>query len=958
MLIGRSSVFVLSSSVLLFLLSVRGVLHVHSGWEIRTYFGDLSCGHGSAFFQSIVQYGSCIVKKDRSGKTVGSYVLYLCNAFDGECYSEPTTEPTDEPTEAPTEVQAVAPSLAPTVKPPARRPTPRPTSRPARRLLTSSFINNNTFVFLNLTYPTIDCSGDEASTIATLYNAEPSLFLYGGQCLGSSLEVGGFASGVSYVSSFVVAQSMPFQYNANEATAAMRLLSSPALTLRGFETLYFTDESACDRGKPGAAYQTVYAPERCIRGDGELGGIANSSLRFVNNYNWVTMHAYVDSSDCSGPVSKIRTEANLACVASEQATTIGLAVNQVFVNPLFSTFMTTDPSAELLAIISEYEKLWAAKIAISAVGALCSLLMLLLIIDLKRWTDYNRILFALSLAQLCFDLCLLTSKNRDTLVMEIRTARFDSGGRYDVDNKAYESYILGDLLKNSAVNGVCLISNVLSFTVVYIVSYSRAFPLRRWSLTIATAIILVSVVPNIALYCFRRDLLSRGKTNDPNALMVFQLVQGIKALSIVLNVAAVATVAIFGMNHTRTSAKRSQTADSRKKNSIADELIRRLTPYPLIQAVTQFPAVWDNYMFLPKAAGMSQNGGRDSDDAFYKQPDYRACWALQYTVLPSAGLFFFVALVYHSKDIQRRFFFRLRQFSGTKGTSDATDDAGRSSWLSRKADGSLVAERKKSSVAAGAGSSAAGESASTSPPNTSMGTASPASPASPAAAASNEDPIPPAIPLSTLDEQQLADLIDESNDRSSRKLADHITSTSTILRPLSTLFLGQKGSSVLDPDADSAMDRGSVFDWQSTYNQSQSFRPASSQQTTAVDINPVFRTSLKFAGTMANSDTELQDPSNWVSARWTRPSAESAAAAAGAGASEEQLPRDSIPSGYRGSVEGDQRGSQQNRRLHPSISTASPNSRALYSGSQKIRKQRSDSAGSASSLSPDSPSRL
>jgi len=653
---GNFGVFAFSLYWLWLTTLLRGVQgqQIHSGWEIRSYFGDLSCS-GPAFFQAIVQYGSCIVRRDESGKAVGSYVLYLCNAFDRECYSEPTTEPTDELTEAPTEVPTAAPSSAPAVKQPARRPTPRPTSRPARRLLTPSFINNNTFVFLNLTYSTIDCSGDEPSTIATRYDNDSSLFLYGGQCLGSSLDVGGFAAGVSYVSSLVIAQSMPFQYNATAATAAMRLLPSPALTLRGFETLYFTDEAACDRGKSGAVYQTVFATERCIRGDGELSGKANSSLRFVNNYNWVTVHAYRDSLDCSGPGTKDRTEPNLACVAREQVTTIGLAVNQVFVSPLFSTYMTTDTPAELLDLISLYQMLWPVKISISAVGAFCSLLMLLLIIDLKRWTDYNRILFALSLAQLCFDLCLLTSKNKDALVLELRTARYDSG-RYDVDPKAYESYILGELLKNSAVNAVCLISNVLSFTVVYIVSYSRAFPLRRWAWTIATAIILVSVVPNIALYCFRRDLLSRGETNNSNLPTVFQLVKGIKALSIALNASAVVTVAISGLNHARTSAKRSQTADARKKNTIVDELIRRLVFYPLIQAVTQFSDLWDHYMFLPKAAGMSQNEDTDSDDAFYKQPDYRACWILQYTILPSAGLFFFVAFVYHSKDIQRRFF--------------------------------------------------------------------------------------------------------------------------------------------------------------------------------------------------------------------------------------------------------------------------------------------------------------
>ena len=78
-----------------------------SGHTVRTYYRGEDCG-GAAFYESIEQFGACVVSRDGEGRAVGSYAVYLCSA--DNCYggdggvattSEPTTDPTEHPSTAP-----------------------------------------------------------------------------------------------------------------------------------------------------------------------------------------------------------------------------------------------------------------------------------------------------------------------------------------------------------------------------------------------------------------------------------------------------------------------------------------------------------------------------------------------------------------------------------------------------------------------------------------------------------------------------------------------------------------------------------------------------------------------------------------------------------------------------------------------------------------------------------------
>jgi hypothetical protein len=60
------------------------------------------------------------------------------------------------------------------------------------------------------------------------------------------------------------------------------------------------------------------------------------------------------------------------------------------------------------------------KMAIAALSASTTLTMLLLVVSLKKWTDFTRILLALACMQLCFDVCLLMSAKRDAVVLGVQ----------------------------------------------------------------------------------------------------------------------------------------------------------------------------------------------------------------------------------------------------------------------------------------------------------------------------------------------------------------------------------------------------------------------------------------------------------------------------------------------------------------------------------------------------------
>jgi len=101
------------------------------------------------------------------------------------------------------------------------------------------------------------------------------------------------------------------------------------------------------------------------------------------------------------------------------------------------------------------------------------------------------------------------------------------------------------------------------------------------------------------------------------------------------------------------------------------ELVKRLWLYPIILFVTQLPIFWDDFAYFKKVFSNDKSvvdgsgttrfaaNARFSDDAFYKDPTYEACWFLYYLLVPLAGFFFavyFTFVVPSSRDRIRRLF--------------------------------------------------------------------------------------------------------------------------------------------------------------------------------------------------------------------------------------------------------------------------------------------------------------
>lgn len=231
------------------------------------------------------------------------------------------------------------------------------------------------------------------------------------------------------------------------------------------------------------------------------------------------------------------------------------------------------------------------------------------------------------------------------------------------------------------INATCLVSNILSFVVVYIVVFGRSIPIKNYLPHLSFLIAcLVCPLPGWLLF-LRLQLASKGS----NAMEDFALVNGLASaihgimlVSVSLNVAALFVVLSFKARTARTkgnspsilfasvkgltvsvaglgSALRGGTGSSTspaKKKNVIDELIARLFVYPAIHVLTQFLAAFDIYYYQPKTRVVSQSL-TVSDDSFYKTRDYKIFWMASSVLVPSAGIAFFLAYAVQSPDMKK-----------------------------------------------------------------------------------------------------------------------------------------------------------------------------------------------------------------------------------------------------------------------------------------------------------------
>jgi hypothetical protein len=356
---------------------------------------------------------------------------------------------------------------------------------------------------------------------------------------------------------------------------------------------------------------------------------------------------------------------------------------------------------------------------------------------------------------------------------------------------AYRRFIFAEFFKEAAVTAVCLISNILSLASSYIVLWGRSFPLRRYSALFAVAVLVLATVPAAVLASRRWALQHTDQSTFVDRgfyLGALQTVPAVKAASILFNVVCLVCIGVSGAS-LASSRKRSIKGEGQRKASLTSELVRRLVVYPVIQIATQLPVLWDYWIYMPRAFDLRLGGSSSSDDSFYKTQDYRACWALQFVLTPSAGVWFAAAFVYLSKDVQKQFLARLVQFCPGIGVC-----------VERNNETSI--RRKASSIMSFFGRPSAARTNGNINSNA-ISTAS--APDEPALSAVLTEVAQFRLSIVKLDEQQLCDLIDQSaseEQADGQQEANPGRSSTFLLRPTS-VFSPSKGSL--------AQSRGSVF---------------------------------------------------------------------------------------------------------------------------------------------------
>ena len=246
-------------ALLFFRLARPQDFHLLAGHVIQTNYSGNSCDSGATSGDVIATFGDCFLKRE-GGQIVGSYALFLCTWPEFIKWHTATAEPTLEPTfldltpEPTPEPMYLPPSPPPSPNPsrPSRRPTPRPSLLPAVPFLVAPLsrelsaqqqtppLDDLTFITVNFTYSSHDCSGDEASTIAHVYASEEDVphFLHSGSCLSDPKKSGV----VWYIKKFVQTRSFEFSYNVSgllHSTGGEGLISGlPAIQMSALESLY------------------------------------------------------------------------------------------------------------------------------------------------------------------------------------------------------------------------------------------------------------------------------------------------------------------------------------------------------------------------------------------------------------------------------------------------------------------------------------------------------------------------------------------------------------------------------------------------------------------------------------------------------------------------------------------------------------------------------------------------
>ena len=251
-------------------------------------------------------------------------------------------------------------------------------------------------------------------------------------------------------------------------------------------------------------------------------------------------------------------------------------------------------SGLILSMFKDMLYTWAIRSIISLISVVSSIATIAIIFKMKKWTEATKIIFCLSVAQLCYDVAFFTPYPHESVVAT--EASF-------ILSKRISAYLV-------RVFSLCtlLISNLLGLTVVYIVVFSKQFKVKKLLGPIVAGIVLLAVglpLPTLLSELGSLEGLSIGASSlsDPMAGLSKPAIIGIfltgllQIISVFFNIAAFITVTVATLNSKkrRDCSSFCSPTDKNAKVDPIQEVSKRLALYPVIQSCTQLSGIWYIY---------------------------------------------------------------------------------------------------------------------------------------------------------------------------------------------------------------------------------------------------------------------------------------------------------------------------------------------------------------------------
>lgn len=268
----------------------------------------------------------------------------------------------------------------------------------------------------------------------------------------------------------------------------LQLFTAPPSLVSGYTMAYSSTPTKCSSNQ--VAFSQAYRHGSCVP---DYRGFSYAYTCSIGGF--IVQKLYPGSLNCCGGSKRgcgVQTKYSNSYDCSEILQGNANYVNQSSSYSIFYKSLTCN--AELSSSLAEYAATqlgeWRLSLAVAAISILASLVTISVIIRLRKFNEYNLILFALMIAQVLYDATYF-------LPFSLRIKRLLTV--YTGENSVVPAL---DFLQIWFGLLVSLISNVLASTICYTVFYSRSANLRRYLAPLLIVLLLVSVGPAAAQLSF------------------------------------------------------------------------------------------------------------------------------------------------------------------------------------------------------------------------------------------------------------------------------------------------------------------------------------------------------------------------------------------------------------------------------------------------------------------------